>query len=114
MVFIAVGRSRVAVFSPWSQKNSGLLGSESERRQATGIGERRHGDPVLLISSEDDLRELGMLRYALEVGSIERAIQHATEEQIGQLASIVTKMEAAFGDAPQSVSCHPVLKCSAR
>lgn len=88
-------------------KSLGML----EGRKRKGLIVRRP-DPLRLltqtlpslISSEDDLRELAMLRYALEVGSIELAIQHATDEQIGQLAAIVTKMEAAFGDAAQSVS----------
>lgn len=57
-----------------------------------------------LISSKNDLRELGMLRYALEVGSIELAIQHATEERMDQLAAIVTNIEAAFSDSARSVS----------
>jgi DNA-binding FadR family transcriptional regulator len=77
-----------------------------ESRKRKGLIVRRP-DPIRLltqtlpslISSADDLRELGMLRYALEVGSIELAIQHATEEQLEQLARIVSDMEAAFADA---------------
>jgi GntR family transcriptional regulator, transcriptional repressor for pyruvate dehydrogenase complex len=77
-----------------------------EGRKRKGLIVRRP-DPIRLltqtlpslISSEDDLRELGMLRYALEVGSIELAIQHATEEQLEELARIVSDMEAAFADA---------------
>jgi GntR family transcriptional repressor for pyruvate dehydrogenase complex len=83
-------------------KSLGLL----EGRKRKGLIVRRP-DPIRLltqtlpslISSEDDLRELGMLRYALEVGSIELAIQHATEEQLEELARIVSDMEAAFADA---------------
>lgn len=87
-------------------KSLGLL----EGRKRKGLIVRRP-DPLRLltqtlpslISSGDDLRELGMLRYALEVGSIELAVEHATEEQVGQLAAIVTKMEAAFGEEAKSV-----------
>ena len=83
-------------------KSLGML----EGRKRKGLIVRRP-DPIRLltqtlpslISSEDDLRELGMLRYALEVGSIELAIQHATEEQLEELARIVSDMEAAFADA---------------
>lgn len=83
-------------------KSLGML----EGRKRKGLIVRRP-DPIRLltqtlpslISSEDDLRELGMLRYALEVGSIELAIQHATEEQLEQLARIVSDMEAAFANA---------------
>ena len=86
-------------------KSLGLL----EGRKRKGLIVRRP-DPLRLLtqtlpslsSSDDDLRELGMLRYALEVGSIELAIQHATDEQIDVLAGIVTEMEAAFRDPPQS------------
>lgn len=82
-------------------KSLGIL----EGRKRKGLIVRRP-DPIRLltqtlpslISSEDDLRELGMLRYALEVGSIELAIQHATEQQLEQLGGIVSEMEAAFAD----------------
>lgn len=88
-------------------KSLGIL----EGRKRKGLIVRRP-DPLRLltqtlpslISSDDDLRELGMLRYALEVGSIELAIQHATDEQIKQLAAIVTDMEEAFRDPQESDS----------
>lgn len=88
-------------------KSLGLL----EGRKRKGLIVRRP-DPLhlltqtlpSLISSDDDLRELGMLRYALEVGSIELAVQNATDEQMEQLAEIVTDMEATFRDPPQSES----------
>lgn len=82
-------------------KSLGML----EGRKRKGLIVRRP-DPIQLltqtlpslISSDDDLRELGMLRYALEVGSIELAIQHVTAEQLEQLAQIVSDMEAAFAN----------------
>lgn len=88
-------------------KSLGIL--ESRKRKGLIV---RRPDPLRLltqtlpslISSEDDLRELGMLRYALEVGSIELAIQHATEEQLEQLGRIVSDMEAAFADADRAES----------
>lgn len=88
-------------------KSLGML----EGRKRKGLIVRRP-DPIRLltqtlpslISSQDDLRELGMLRYALEVGSIELAIQHATEEQLSELAQIVADMEAAFADADRAES----------
>lgn len=66
----------------------------------------RHPDPLKLLtetlpslfSSEADWRELGMLRYVLEVGSVELAVRNATEQQIEQLAEIVKKMEACYAE----------------
>ncbi|MEZ6127112.1 MAG: FCD domain-containing protein [Planctomycetaceae bacterium] len=83
-------------------KSLGIL----EGRKRKGLIVRRP-DPLRLltqtlpslISSDDDLRDLGMLRYALEVGSIELAIQNGTAQQLEQLARTVHDMEAAFTDA---------------
>lgn len=80
-------------------KSLGIL--EGRKRKGLIV---RQPDPLGLLTqtlpsltaSEDDLHELGMLRYALEVGSIELAIQNATEEQIDQLGGIVTEMENAL------------------
>jgi len=88
-------------------KSLGIL----EGRKRKGLIVRRP-DPLRLltqtlpslISSEEDLRELGMLRYALEVGSIELAINNATEDQFGELARTVAAMEAAFGDSERAES----------
>lgn len=88
-------------------KSLGIL----EGRKRKGLIVRRP-DPIRLltqtlpslVSSDDDLRELSMLRYVLEVGSIELAIQHATEEQLEQLARIVSDMEAALTDENRAES----------
>ncbi|APZ96533.1 FadR/GntR family transcriptional regulator [Fuerstiella marisgermanici] len=82
-------------------KSLGML----EGRKRKGLIIRRP-DPLKLltqtlpslVSNEDDLRELGMLRYALEVGSIELAIRNTTEDQIQQLSEVVSQMEVAFAD----------------
>ncbi len=48
-----------------------------------------------LISSDSDRRELCMLRYALEVGSIELAVRNATDEQLSRLKDIADQLEVA-------------------
>ena len=83
-------------------KSLGIL--ESRKRKGLIV---RRPDPLRLltqtlpslIASDDDLNELAMLRYALEVGSVELAIRNASDAQISELADIVTDMEAAFGDS---------------
>lgn len=49
-----------------------------------------------LLGSTTDWRELGMLRYALEVGSIELAVQNATEDQLAALARAADRMVADY------------------
>jgi GntR family transcriptional repressor for pyruvate dehydrogenase complex len=82
------------------------------RLQALGIVEGRkrkglvirHPDPLRLLSSSlpslvsspEDSRELAQLRYALEVGAIELAVQAGTSEQIEQLGTIVVDLEQAL------------------
>lgn len=47
----------------------------------------------LLAGSENEQRELKMLRYVLEVGAIELAVKNATPEQMDRLDAIVVEME---------------------
>lgn len=81
------------------------------RLQAIGLleGRKRKGlivrrpDPLRLFqnslpsfaTSPDDWRDLAQLRYALEVGSIELAIEAATDEQLACLTQIERSLEAA-------------------
>ena len=70
-----------------------------EGRQRKGLIVR-HPDPVHLFSesltalrrSDEDLEDLARLRYVLEVGAIELAIQNATEEQISRLLHIAEQI----------------------
>ncbi len=55
-----------------------------------------------LAASPDDWRELAQLRYALEVGAMELAVRHATDEQIDHLAAITDEMEQALREDTQS------------
>lgn len=82
------------------------------RLQALGILEGRkrkglvvrHPDPLLLFSkslpslvaSPEDWRDLGQLRYALEIGAIELAVRAATEQQIEALSKIEQELEQAL------------------
>lgn len=77
-----------------------------EGRKRKGLVVRRP-DPLKLLTetlpslmaSQADLRELGLLRYVLEVGSIELAVQNATSEQLDALAKIVDRMDIYYHDA---------------
>lgn len=74
-----------------------------EGRQRKGLVVRRP-DPLRLLSdslpsfvdSQEDLRELAQLRYALELGAVELAIRNATDEQIEQLGQTLAEMEQAL------------------
>jgi GntR family transcriptional regulator, transcriptional repressor for pyruvate dehydrogenase complex len=73
-----------------------------EGRQRKGLVIRRP-DPLRLfseslpsLSSTDDLRELGQLRYVLEVGAVELSVRNATEEQVARLGEIVEAMTTAL------------------
>lgn len=88
------------------------------RLQALGILEGRkrkglivrHPDPLQLFSnslpslvrSQEDWRELAMLRYAIEVGAIELAIRSATPEQLARLTDVTEEMEAALRQDTES------------
>jgi DNA-binding FadR family transcriptional regulator len=74
-----------------------------ESRQGKGLVVRK-ADPIRLlahslsgcISSPEDFQDLAQFRYALEIGAIELAIRHATEEQIARLERITLEMEQAL------------------
>jgi len=73
-----------------------------EGRQRKGLVIRRP-DPLRLfseslpsLSSTDDLRELGQLRYVLEVGAVELSVRNATDEQIARLGEVVEAMTTAL------------------
>ncbi|HWL10474.1 MAG TPA: FCD domain-containing protein [Planctomicrobium sp.] len=82
------------------------------RLQALGILEGRkrkglivrHPDPIRLLSrslpslvgSEEDGKELEVLRYVIEVGAIELAVRFATQEQLEQLAVTMDQLETAL------------------
>jgi GntR family transcriptional repressor for pyruvate dehydrogenase complex len=83
-----------------------------EGRQRKGLIVR-HPDPVRLFSqsltsverSEEDLADLARLRYALEVGAIELAVQNATSEQISQLLEIAEQIgKVVHGDKTTRVA----------
>ncbi len=71
-----------------------------ESRQGKGLVVR-HPCPVgllatalpLLAQSVDDVQELTELRYVIEVGAIELAVQNADDEQIEQLAELSNRFE---------------------
>lgn len=72
-----------------------------EGRQRKGLVVRRP-DPMRLLSQSlpslsttDDLNELSLLRYVLEVGSIELTVRNATAEQIAELERVVEAFTAA-------------------
>jgi DNA-binding FadR family transcriptional regulator len=71
-----------------------------EGRKSKGLLVRRPS-PVRLLShsltalaqSEEDVRELAKLRYVEEVGAIELAVNHATDEQIKRLKQLAQHYE---------------------
>src|SRR3954467_8691902 len=73
-----------------------------EGRKSKGLLVRRP-NPVQLLShslpalaqSEDDVNELAKLRYVLEAGGIELAVNNATEEQIASLKQLASEYEHA-------------------
>ena len=100
------GASRTVVREAVSRLQAlGLL--EGRKRKGLIV---RHPDPLRLLSnslpslvgSQEDWRELAMLRYALEVGAIELAIRAATDEQLARLSRITDDMEAALRDDTES------------
>lgn len=100
------GASRTVVREAVSRLQAlGLL--EGRKRKGLIV---RHPDPLRLFSnslpslvrSQEDWRELAMLRYAIEVGAIELAIRSATGEQLERLAEITDDMEAALRDDTES------------
>jgi len=79
-----------------------------EGRQRKGLVVRKP-DPLQLFSqslpslgSSDDLRELSLLRYVLEVGAIELTVRNATAEQVEQLGQTVDAMSLALQQGEQS------------
>lgn len=88
------------------------------RLQALGILEGRkrkglvvrHPDPLSLLSKSlpslvscpDNLRDIALLRYAVEVGAIELAVRAATDAQIERLGEIVSEMEMFLRADPDS------------
>jgi DNA-binding FadR family transcriptional regulator len=77
-----------------------------EGRQRKGLVVRRP-DPLRLfseslpsLSSTDDLRELGQLRYVLEVGAVELSVRNATDDQIARLGTIVEAMSEVLRGTP--------------
>ncbi len=88
------------------------------RLQALGILEGRkrkglvvrHPDPLLLfskslpslIASPEDWRDLGQLRYALEVGAIELAVRSATAPQIEALGKVEQELEQVLQEDMRS------------
>lgn len=68
-----------------------------------------------LVDSEEDVSELAMLRYVLEMGAIELAIQNGTDQQIQQLSELANELETTIlnGDhsrvAELDISFHSVL-----
>ncbi|AMV20876.1 FadR/GntR family transcriptional regulator [Planctomyces sp. SH-PL14] len=100
------GASRTVVREAVSRLQAlGLL--EGRKRKGLIV---RHPDPLRLLSnslpslvgSQEDWRELAMLRYALEVGAIDLAIRAATDEQLARLSQITDDMEAALRDDTES------------
>jgi GntR family transcriptional regulator, transcriptional repressor for pyruvate dehydrogenase complex len=74
-----------------------------EGRQRKGLMIRRP-DPLRLfseslpsLSSTNDLRELGQLRYVLEVGAVELSVRNATDDQIKRMGEVVEAMTTALG-----------------
>jgi DNA-binding FadR family transcriptional regulator len=73
-----------------------------EGRKSKGLLVRRPS-PVRLLShsltglaqSAEDVKELAKLRYVVEVGAIELAVNHATDEQIVRLKQLATDYEQA-------------------
>jgi GntR family transcriptional repressor for pyruvate dehydrogenase complex len=73
-----------------------------EGRKSKGLLVRRP-NPVKLLShslpsmaqSEEDVNELARLRYVLEVGAIELAVNHASVEQIAHLKELAVEYENA-------------------
>lgn len=90
------------------QVSRGVVREAVGRLKALGIleGRKRKGlviskpDPFgllsetlpSLINSHEDIKELSMLRYAVEIGSIELAVRNASDAQIEELGTIVSEM----------------------
>jgi GntR family transcriptional regulator, transcriptional repressor for pyruvate dehydrogenase complex len=100
------GASRTVIREAVSRLQAlGLL--EGRKRKGLIV---RHPDPLRLLSnslpslvgSQEDWRELAMLRYALEVGAIELAIRSATPEHLSRLAEIMHDMEASLLENTES------------
>ena len=74
----------------------------------------RHPDPAQLFSaslpslarSQEDLADLARLRYAMEVGSIELAVNNATDDQITRLVGIADKMKSTEAAVAGSKNTH--------
>jgi len=71
-----------------------------EGRKSKGLLVRRPNTVRLLshsltaiAQSEEDVRELAKLRYVVEVGAIELAVNHATDEQIARLKQLARDYE---------------------
>lgn len=71
-----------------------------EGRKRKGLVVRRP-DPLRLLElglpslfdSEEDISELAMLRYVLEMGAIEPAVRNGTDEQVQRLCALADEME---------------------
>jgi GntR family transcriptional regulator, transcriptional repressor for pyruvate dehydrogenase complex len=76
-----------------------------EGRKSKGLLVRRP-NPVKLLShslpgmaqTEEDVNELAKLRYVLEIGAIELAVNNATDEQVQRLKQLATEYEQARKD----------------
>ncbi len=83
-----------------------------EGRKRKGLYVRRP-DPIRLFahslpslaSSSEDWREVGLLRYALEIGAVELAIRAASDEQIDRLEAVQREFEGELRKDPYSARC---------
>ncbi len=74
-----------------------------EGRKSKGLVVRRP-DPLRLleiglpslIDSQQDISELAMLRYVLEMGAVEPAVRNGTDEQVQRLSELAVEMEEAI------------------
>ncbi|MGZ0172074.1 MAG: FadR/GntR family transcriptional regulator [Planctomycetales bacterium] len=74
-----------------------------EGRKRKGLVVRRP-DPLRLLElglpslfdSQQDISELAMLRYVLEMGAVEPAVRHGTEDQVRRLSELADEMEEAI------------------
>jgi DNA-binding FadR family transcriptional regulator len=68
-----------------------------------------------LLDSQQDLSELAMLRYVIEVGAIEPAVRNGTDDQIDRLSELADEMEEAISNgmpergAEIDIAFHSVL-----
>ena len=100
------GVSRVIAREAISQLRSlGILKSRQSKGLIIGKSDivdlMEQGLPFC-VSSDDDLNHLAELRYCLEIGAIDMAVENSTSAQLARLSKIAEKYEKVVKTNPES------------